>query len=83
MTTVQKQAAFKISYAMAMIGSLKSVEKPKSSLWNKLDNLEDHLGRVLDSYRIEEFDKASLDKASELFDCLDAKIVEMFPKDSL
>lgn len=80
MTPRQKHASFLISYCMAAVHGLKNEEKPKSRLWTKLDNLEDHLGRVLDEYRIEHFDKADLDKASRLFDTLDALIAEMYPK---
>lgn len=79
MTPRQKRASFKISYAMAMVDALKQEERPKSRLWNKLDNLEEHLGRVLDEFRIERFDPADLDKAARLFDSLDAMIAEMYP----
>ncbi len=79
MTKKQKICSFKMSYALAMVDSLKSGEKPKSAIWNKLENLEQHLGRVLDFYRIEHFSKDDLDKAAMLFDALDEKIGEMYP----
>lgn len=78
MTRKQKVAAFKLSYAMAMIDSMKQDEKPKSCLHNKLRNVEEHLGRVLDEYRIAKFHKTDLDKASAVFDVLDAKIQELY-----
>lgn len=78
MTRKQKIASFKLSYTMAMIDGMKQSETPESRLWNKLVNLEEHIGRVLDEYRIEKFHKTDLDKASALFDVLDAKIQEMY-----
>jgi len=78
MTRHQKISAFKLSFCMAMVDALKQLEKPKGRLFNKLENLEEHLGRVLDEYRIEKFDKTDLDKAAELFDTLESKINDMY-----
>jgi hypothetical protein len=84
LTRRQKEVSFKLSYAMAMVDSLKSEEEKLSggktgALYVKLANLEEHLGAVLDEYRIAKFHRSDLEKAAELFDVLDAKIREIFP----
>jgi hypothetical protein len=82
MTRAQKIASFKISLCMALIESLRRKEKPKGAVWNKLLNLEEHMGRVLDVYRIEKFHKTDLDKAVVIFDSTEAKIDELYPKEA-
>jgi hypothetical protein len=77
-TRKQKIASSQLSYMMAMIDNLKQGEPPKSFLHNKLSALEDKAGSILDHYRIEKFHKTDLDKASALFDILDAKIQELY-----
>jgi hypothetical protein len=79
MTRKQKIASFKLSYGMAMVDSLKRDEPPKSAIWNKLTNLEEHIGRVLDYYRIDQFQREDLDNAAMVFDVLDEKIQEAYP----
>lgn len=79
MTRKQKIAAFKVSLCMALVDSLKHDEKPKGAVRTKLCNLEEHLGRVLDMYRIEKFHKTDLDKAAKIFDATEAKIQELYP----
>jgi hypothetical protein len=79
LTRKQKTVSFKLSYAAAMAFSLKKEEKPGSRLWVKLDNLEEHILNVLDEYRLQKFHGTDLDKASDLYEILDAKIAEMYP----
>lgn len=79
LTRHQKRVAFQLSYAMAMVDNLKNQEPKGSRLHVKLTSLEEHLGAVLDEYRLQRLHKTDLDKASALFDILDEKLKEMFP----
>lgn len=79
LTRHQKIVSFKLSYCMAHVDALKRQEKPGSRLYVKLCGLEEHLGSVLDEYRIQRFHTTDLNKAAALFDTLDAKIQEMYP----
>jgi hypothetical protein len=79
LTRKQKTISFKLSYASAMADSLKRDEVEGSRLWVKLDNLEQHILRVLDEYRLQLFHGTDLDKASALYEILDAEIAKMYP----
>ena len=79
MTRHQKIVSFKMSHMMAIIHDLKAEEGSKSYMYTKLLNLEEHIGRVLDCYRLEAFDAKDLDAASRLLDIMNAGIDEMFP----
>lgn len=84
LTKQQKIISFKLSYALAMVDSLKAEEESApggktSRRYVILDNLEEHIGRVLDEYRLQRFHKTDLDKAADLFETLDEKIRAMYP----
>ena len=79
MTVQQKVASFQLSYSMAMAAQLKAKEKPKTAIWNRLDQLEDYLGRTLDHYRIIHFRKPDLDRATALYYRLDKEIANLYP----
>lgn len=79
LTLRQRVASFQLSYSMAMAAQLKKKEKPKTAIWNRLNQLEDYLGRTLDHYRIEKFSIPDLDRASKLFRKLDQEISVLYP----
>lgn len=79
MTRHQKVVSFKMSHMMAIVHDLKAEENPKSFMHVKLLNLEEHIGRVLDCYRLEAFDAKDLDAASKLLDIMNEGIEQMFP----
>lgn len=83
LTKTQKIISFKLSYALAMVDSLKAEEAESfggktGRKYVALDNLEEHIGRVLDEYRLQRFHKTDLDKAAALFETLDEHIRGMY-----
>lgn len=79
MTNEQKKASFKLSFCMALVHSLYEGLPPMSALRTRLERTEEQLGKMMDFYRVERFDKADLDKASECYDVLEEKINELYP----
>lgn len=83
LTKSQKRASIRLSYCMAVVDALKREEaaaggSPTSCLSVKLANLEEHLGVVLDHYRITRMHRADLDRAVKVYDAMDALVDEAF-----
>jgi hypothetical protein len=83
LTKQQKRVSVRLSYCMAVVDTLKREEAEtfggkNSCLYVKLDNLEEHLGLVLDHYRVEKMHRADLDRASKVYDAMDALVSEAF-----
>ena len=65
-----KDAAFYLSVALAITDRLKSIEKPKSARYLRLNNLEDQILKITDMYRPEAWTHDDMKKAVDVFDHL-------------
>lgn len=79
LTNQQKAAALYCNVSLGAVDVLIQQAKPKSAEWNRLRAAEVALNRCLDTYRLESFPLADVEKASALIDLINDRIKELYP----